>query len=344
MFAGTNAGQLLTFKLLPEARGGYSVQFAGSTFLEGRVVTISPMHADTGLPAHCSQGAVASLRTGLTINGVLLIATHNGARVFKPATSKGAHKSWSDYICDAAQVIRHEDRGIALLGLFGDGNARIFSIPGLKEISAIRVDMSIDLRRLSEALITSTGDILGWNGPSEITFLNVLGSGQNLTKSNDKLYNPDALIPPRPTISNIQWISGTQYVTPSDLDILIGGPDRPPSKRMIEQMRSEEQQRRMASRSNSGPGPSSPPAGGSNEGYWAYMQRQIAERTEKLNIMGDSMDNLEETSSKWTDDVNKFVSSQKKKAVMGREFHTLDLFEGHYLLTKILVIGSKLGF
>ena len=338
-------GQLITFKLLPEARGGYTVQFVGSTFLEGKIVNISPMHADTGLPAYCSQGAVASLRTGLTVNGVLLVTSQNGARVFKPATSKGAHKSWNDYFCDAAQVIRHEDRGIALLGLFGDGNARIFSIPGLKEIGAIRIDMSLDTRRLSEALIAPTGDIFGWNGPSEITILNVWGSGQNLTKSNDKLFNPEALIPPRPTISNIQWISGTQYVTPSDLDVLIGGPDRPPSKRMIEQMRSEEQQRRMASRSNSGPGPSSPPAEGANEGYWAYMQRQIAERTEKLNIMGDSMDNLEESSSKWTDDVNKFVSNQKKKAVMGREYlHNCVILGRRCILMFDAVIGSKLGF
>ena len=49
----------------------------------------------------------------------------------------------------------------------------------------------------------------------------------------------------------------------------------------------------------------------------AYMQRQIQQRTERLNIMGDSMDRLEETSSSWAEDVNKFVSNQKKKAVMG---------------------------
>jgi hypothetical protein len=32
--------------------------------------------------------------------------------------------------------------------------------------------------------------------------------------------NPELLIPPRPTISNIQWISGTQHVTPADMDLL----------------------------------------------------------------------------------------------------------------------------
>lgn len=45
-----------------------------------------------------------------------------------------------------------------------------------------------------------------------------------LTKSSERakdvLLNPELLIPPRPTISNIQWISGTQYVTPADMDLL----------------------------------------------------------------------------------------------------------------------------
>ena len=40
------------------------------------------------------------------------------------------------------------------------------------------------------------------------------------TRSLDQLLNPEAIIPPRPTISNLQWISGTQYITPSDMDLI----------------------------------------------------------------------------------------------------------------------------
>ncbi len=83
---------------------------------------------------------------------------------------------------------------------------------------------------------------------------------------------------------------------------------------MIEQRRAEEEQQRAMKRSAT--------AGSSSgekedEGYWAYMQRQMQERTQNLNIMGDSTDKVEESSSNWADDVNKFVSKQKKKAVMG---------------------------
>ncbi|KAL9123171.1 MAG: hypothetical protein Q9187_000287, partial [Circinaria calcarea] len=314
VFVGTNLGRLATFKLLPSPQGGYSVQLAGVSSIDDNIICICAVSADTGKPASASQTVVANLRDGYTVNGVLLVVTQGGARIFKPATAKGASKTWNECLCDSANVVQFEDRGFALVGLFGDGSAKAFSIPSLKEIASIEVGHNLDVRRFAEAIISPTGDIFGWSGPSEISVLNVWGRGRNTTISLDKLYNPDAIIPPRPTISHIQWISGTQHVTPSDMDMLIGGPDRPPSKRMMAQLQSEELQRRTAARSNPAVSSSS---GGQEEGYWAYMQRQVQERTERLNLVGDSIDKLEENSMSWTDDVSKYVGKQKKKAVLG---------------------------
>lgn len=133
--------------------------------------------------------------------------------------------------------------------------------------------------------------------------------GESFLRSQDRLFNPEALIPPRPTISNIEWISGTQYVTPADMDTLIGGPNRPPSKRMIAQARADEAQRREAAR-----GVAASNVAHQDEGYWAYMQRQLQERTQNLGLAGDGMDTLEENSRGWFDDVNKFVDRQKRNA------------------------------
>lgn len=85
---------------------------------------------------------------------------------------------------------------------------------------------------------------------------------------------------------------------------------------MIEQMRTEEQVRRVANRQAATSPSASSASGRQEEGYWAYMQRQVQERTENLNIMGDSMDRLEDTSASYANDVNKYVGKQKKKAVM----------------------------
>ena len=75
---------------------------------------------------------------------------------------------------------------------------------------------------------------------------------------------------------------------------------------MIDQARADEDQRIRDVRSGT--------AAPSDEGYWAYMQRQIQERTENLGFASDGMDNLEQNSKSWVDDVNKFVGQQKRSA------------------------------
>ena len=170
----------------------------------------------------------------------------------------------------------------------------------------------MDKTRINSAIVTPSGDIFGWTGPSEVAMLNVWGTGASLPKSQDKLFNPQALVPPRPTISNVQWLSGTQYVSPTDLDLLIGGPDRPPSKRMLAAAAEEDRLARSAAA-----GPSRIPGTRSSEGWGEYMTRQLNERTEKLNIMGDSMDKVQNNSAGWADDVSKFVSKQKRNLILG---------------------------
>jgi len=58
-------------------------------------------------------------------------------------------------------------------------------------------------------------------------------------------------------------------------------------------------------------------AGSSQEGWGDYLTRQIQERTEKLNIMGDSVGNLQEASSGWAGDVNKYVKKQQRNMLLG---------------------------
>lgn len=77
---------------------------------------------------------------------------------------------------------------------------------------------------------------------------------------------------------------------------------------MIAQARSDEAAAKQTSR---------PGASGTQEGYWEYMQRQLNERTEKLGLVSDNVNKLEQNSSSWADDVGKFVNKQKKNMVMG---------------------------
>ncbi|KAH0558384.1 hypothetical protein GP486_004956 [Trichoglossum hirsutum] len=310
LFVGTNLGRVATFKLLPQSTGVYAVQFAGSTSLDDHVITLHPLNVETGASAYASQTAVANLREGIKVPGVLISVTQTGTRIFKPPAAKGAHKTWDEFLCESAAITEAglEGNGRALIGIFNDGHVRAYSVPGLKEIGSAKLSNIFDPKRLAEAVITESGDILGWKGPSELALVNVWGVGKELQRSQDKLFNPDALIPPRPTISNLQWMAGTQYVSPADMDILIGGPNRPMSRHAMQKQRAA-----AAADTDAGQDPSR----SQDESYWAYMQRQVNERTEKLNIMGDSMNKLEESSTGFADDVGKFVNNQKKKMVLG---------------------------
>ncbi|SMQ55332.1 unnamed protein product [Zymoseptoria tritici ST99CH_3D7] len=324
LHVGTSLGNLATFKIIPDPSGRYTAQFAGHLTLDStRIISITPISADSGKAAAASQTVMGNLRSGIKVNGALLVVTPTSISLFRPATSKGAHKSFDNYFCDSAGYIRYQDAGHALLTLSGDGKARAFSLPQLREITTLDLTnindtgSGLDVRRFPSASITPSGHILAFTGPSEVALLNIFGTGETLHRRQDRLFNPDALIPPRPTISNVQWLTGTQHVTPSDMDILIGGPERPPSKRMIAQSRSEEEQRRQAARVGAGSSAVAARDAGQEEGYWGYMQRQLAERTEKLGLVGDSMENLEQNSKSWVDDVNKFVSKQKRGAATG---------------------------
>lgn len=270
----------------------------------------------SGDPALATGTAMAGLQNGQKVEGVLVVTTITSAHIFKPASAKGASKTFDSAFCDAANVTRFEQRGYALVCLFGDGTARAFSIPALKDLGTIRLNHTFDTKRLTEAVINGSGDIVSFTGPAELALASVWGANQPLPPSNDRLFDPLKLAPPRPTISNLQWIAGTQYITPSDMDVLIGGPGRPPSKRMLAEARAQQdaefQKQREAARTGR-----SPPPDPNQEGYWAYMQRQIQERTENLGLAGDSMDRTAEASGNFSDDVSKFIARQKRQAALG---------------------------
>ncbi|UNI17839.1 Lethal(2) giant larvae sro7 [Purpureocillium takamizusanense] len=313
-FVGTNLGKVITFKLLP-ADGGYSVQLAGVVQCEGRVVSLSPIEANTGRPAAATGQIVAGLREGRQVNGALVAVTQNEMRVFRPAHAKGASREFDDVLCDAATVAELELQGWAIVGLFGDRTARAFSIPGLKDLGRAELPM-VDATRSTSAVVTQTGDIFAWSGPSELAVIHVWGTGKPWQQSPDTMINPKLECPPRPTISNVQWISGTQYVSPLDLDLLVGGPDRPPSKRMMEAAAAEQRAARGAT-GTAGVAAGAAAGAAANETWGAYLTRQLNERTEKLNLMGDGMDDLQQQSQGWADDVSKYINKQKRNMVMG---------------------------
>jgi hypothetical protein len=47
------------------------------------------------------------------------------------------------------------------------------------------------------------------------------------------------------------------------------------------------------------------------------MQRQVQERTERLGVLGESVNKLEDASASWANEASKFASKTKKNMIMG---------------------------
>lgn len=282
------------------------------------ILSITPLNSDSGRRSWATPQAVAKLREGIKTPSAVVAVSKNEVRIFKPPQARGAHKSWSDeFVCYAAAVTELEDYGICLTLVVEPGMLVSYSLPGLKSIGAqLSLRHVFEKERMSASRVLESGHILGWTGEHEIGLLYQWGKGvRSRDTPSDTLYNPSTPPLPRPTISNFQWLSGTQHVSIQDLDLLIGGPDRPMSKKQQQAARTAANAEREASKR--GGQASDGGAGGSGEGVFANMARNMRERTEKLSFTTDTMDRLEESSASFAEDVSKYVSQQKRKALLG---------------------------
>ncbi|KAA8913927.1 lethal giant larvae like, C-terminal-domain-containing protein [Sphaerosporella brunnea] len=296
--------------------------FVGSNHVsDTSIISLTPLNSDSGRRTWASPQAVANLREGIKTPGVIVAVSTTETKIFKPPTTRGASKSWGDEAtATAAAVCELENYGICLSVLTSAGLLQNYSLPGLKLIGdPISLRHVFDTARIDHAKVLESGHVLGFTAEHECALVYQWGTGERLdARPKDTLYNPSTPPLPRPTISNLQWLAGTQFLSIPDLDLLIGGPDRPMSRKQQLAERAAAQaekgaQRAAAVASSSAAASSS----GGGEGVFAGMAKSMKERTEKLSFTTDTMDRLEESSASFAEDVSKFVSQQKRKALLG---------------------------
>lgn len=70
-------------------------------------------------------------------------------------------------------------------------------------------------------------------------------------------------------------------------------------------------------------------ASSSAQSYWNSMQREVQRRTRNLDLTGQTMDRLEETSTGFVDDVDKYLTKQSGKMAAGCEFYYSQFLDIH---------------
>ncbi|KAI5817520.1 lethal giant larvae like, C-terminal-domain-containing protein [Pyronema omphalodes] len=296
LFVGTSFGRVLTYKITPSPNG-YSCSFhSADRDLEAApshnpIISITPLNSDDGRKAWATQQAFASLKDGFRTPGVIVAVSHQEVRVFKPGSDRAAKRDLDKYKpCISAAVTEHSS-GIVLTTIY-DGSVQNYSLPGLSAVGK-KLDLPFNMSR--EIRIMENGHIVGWIGNSaEIAMVSIVP--KNFKRVLDVLYNPDTPPIQRPTISNLQWVTGTQFVSIEDLNVIIGGVNRP------EKLTPAQVAEVQAS---------------SSTGVFSDLAKRINERGEKLQGVEDSFDSLTNSAMGLSDAVSKYVGQQKKKALIG---------------------------
>lgn len=249
LFCGTDYGELLTFKILPNGGGRFAVEFVemSRTNDDGPIITIETSAKVSGSSCEGTIPKMQELTKGLSVPGYVTITAKNDIRVIKPGKTKEGHKSFRHPIAASgiSYVTGTNSRGETkvssyIVSLLSNGTTKILSIPDLKEIKSMDPAIPISTRYIRESAVMKNGDIFIRTNTYLSILLSVINDqtsavpGSPTLSSNgpvvDVLYNPNLKISYRPQVNSLQWARGTVYCTPDQLDQILGGDRRPESK------------------------------------------------------------------------------------------------------------------
>lgn len=245
---GTNCGgNLLFYKITPIGNGGYQVEFANKTAhlnyrtADGgdaeasKLLQLIPIDAQYGLSTVADEKKFNQLATGVPVPGYIITVSDRDIRVITPPKTKLSHKVVDD-VCLKANVVHYKDKGVVLALLVRTGFIKLLSLPSLHDIANIKlpketyrmVQESLESGTALDSDLLSSGEMFVRTSETESVYISAYEKSKSKDETEtDKLFNPNSIIPPRPSASTLLWAKGQiSYVSVEDLAMLIAGPNR----------------------------------------------------------------------------------------------------------------------
>lgn len=245
LYAGTDKGELYTYKILPEASGRFSamlIDVVNST--DTGVIDIMPYKMENGTPAIATHDQLMKLSDGLIIEGAVIVSGQKDIRIIIPGKAKSSHKLFNAYVLAAGLSVvttktTYKTYASAVPVLLSNNTIKILSLPELKDITSFTLPFPLEPRFSHFSTVLPSGEILIRMTESRAAVVNISGTGVNFDQvPSDRLYNERCKMPYRPQIGTAQWLKGTTLINYNDLDRLIGGDRRPPAKSKESQLAS----------------------------------------------------------------------------------------------------------
>lgn len=244
---GTSLGNVHTLRIVPRQGGSYGVQPVGVFNVAAEpIIKLQSINMAKGSLGTANPQDMALLPQGVVIPGSLFACTATEARIFEQPHSKITHKKLGFNCLSVGLSYVREGESMTATFLTDIGKFKVMAVPSLRDMASAPSPVILSSKYSKESVITSTGDIVIRQSLTRAALIRVWGRGVKFEDiPKDALYDALKAVPPRPTISTLQWVKGRQYTSQADLDLLIGGPRRPKSKAMIEQERADEERERQ---------------------------------------------------------------------------------------------------
>ena len=322
LLTGTSAGRFIIHVIMPSANGGYEMVLNSShTLLQhSAVINIMALASSSGEILDGDPELFGILSEGPSVPGFFAIAQKNYLSIHNGSSQKQTQK-FNDRELLACEVVVRDRQSAVIACMTDNDRLSIFSLPELGRVSEVLLPNISNTMKLYS--IVPNGELLVWTDNTECSLFTLWGRGvKYATLPHDSLFDALKSAPARPTISTYEWVTGTQYVSQKDLDLLIGGPDRPLSKRQKEQKMSSDRQQRLVNRSMASsrgqPSTAQPVANEmeDNQSYFSQIKQRLDERGERIQGVEETFSNLEERSSEWMKSISDFAEKQKRKALL----------------------------
>lgn len=325
---GTNTGRVINFELLKEQTGAYTALLVNVLVVpSGSSVRAILACNSFGEDASATGIHLSAMHTDTDSTDCLMLVSEKEVVSFRGLADKIASTAVraSGRIV-SAKLLTTSDLDGVILGVGIEPNViELFSVPDLQPIRALSFASE---QRLSSPHLQSNGDIIFMEDTNNLVLFNVFGhGGKEADQPTAALF--DALKQPaskRPTISSWAWVTGTQYVRASDLDLLLSGGERPLSKRVLERLAADERQRILIERStasrdkvaNRAAQQSLRNAKGNDRdtgrNTFGTMQAYGEERGERVSQVNELYENMSKASGEWLSEIDKLASNAKKTA------------------------------
>ncbi|VEU21494.1 DEKNAAC102775 [Brettanomyces naardenensis] len=236
MYVGTSIGRLITYQLLADARGRFTVnRIEDIDSNDSDIVDILAVNSVTGRPCSPTLGQLRSqpLETDLAFPLVISASTSD-IRVIKN-DAKIAHKTYGKGDISKVGVTgaRTVDGNISFCLVCINGRSKkiaALSLPSLSQLSELRIPYRVEAKYAQQSSVLPLGDIFLRITETEAALVNIMNlrqaiRGPETSNSADVLFLKNIMVPWRPTFN--QMVKNTAGITYSQLYKLLLGRDRP---------------------------------------------------------------------------------------------------------------------